>query len=169
MIIITLSILFSSISNASGFINQAFEIHGRFMCGQQPLHRAAIELWEDNRSLLNSVIYILRQKRGPNDEFLARTNTNEHGEFRINGTSESVIKVKPYIYVYHRCDADELPISKSRPTFKLWRTFVIKVPGKYVNWGNRALQIFDLGEYNLQFQFAVNYFFLSNIKFIIRS
>ncbi|EFO18953.1 hypothetical protein LOAG_09540 [Loa loa] len=141
---------------------QSFEIHGQFMCGEKPLHRAAIELWDDERSLLKSIIYILMQRRGPNDAYLARTNTNEYGEFTINATYQSETKVNPYIYVYHRCDADELPISKSRPKFKLWRTFVVKIPEKYVYDGDQALQQFDLGVYNLQFQFAVNFFFLSN-------
>lgn len=63
---IALSILLVLISNINGFIkrNQSFEIHGRFICGHKPLHRAAIELWEDNRSLLKSIIYVLMQKRG---------------------------------------------------------------------------------------------------------
>uniref|UniRef100_A0AAF5PZE8 Transthyretin-like family protein n=1 Tax=Wuchereria bancrofti TaxID=6293 RepID=A0AAF5PZE8_WUCBA len=153
---ITLSILLALISNTDAFIkrNQSFAIHGKFMCGQYPLHRAAIELWEDDRSLLKSIVYILKQKRGPNDAYIARTNTNEHGEFTINGSYRSVYQVNPYIYVYHRCDADKLPISKSRPMFKLWRTFVIKIPGKYISEGNYALQLFNLGVYNLQFQFA---------------
>uniref|UniRef100_A0A0R3S350 Transthyretin-like family protein n=1 Tax=Elaeophora elaphi TaxID=1147741 RepID=A0A0R3S350_9BILA len=165
MYTIALPILLALISSANGFIklDQSVEIHGRFMCGQQPLHRVAIELWEDERSLLKSIAYILLQKRGPNDVYLARTNTNEHGEFKINGTYQVpfiAYKIKPYIYVYHRCDADELPISKSRSAFKLWRTFVIKVPEKYINIGNRALQTFDLGVYNLQFQFVVKFSFL---------
>ncbi|VDM11876.1 unnamed protein product [Wuchereria bancrofti] len=162
---ITLSILLALISNTDAFIkrNQSFAIHGKFMCGQYPLHRAAIELWEDDRSLLKSIVYILKQKRGPNDAYIARTNTNEHGEFTINGSYRSVYQVNPYIYVYHRCDADKLPISKSRPMFKLWRTFVIKIPGKYISEGNYALQLFNLGVYNLQFQFASYNFELKNM------
>lgn len=66
MIAIALTILLASIITSNGFIkfNQSFEIHGQFICGEQPLHRAAVELWEDNRSLLKSAIYVLMQRRG---------------------------------------------------------------------------------------------------------
>lgn len=69
---IILSIVLSLISNINGFIkyNQSVEIHGRFMCGQKPLHRAAIELWENDRSLLKSITYVLLQKRGNTIHFM---------------------------------------------------------------------------------------------------
>lgn len=43
---------------------------------------------------------------------------------------------------------------------ELWRRFVVKIPAHYVNTGNRALRVFDLGVYNLEFQFAVSVFAL---------
>lgn len=41
------------ICNSSCFVhrNQSFEISGRFMCAGEPVHNAAVELWEDNRPL----------------------------------------------------------------------------------------------------------------------
>uniref|UniRef100_A0A915Q266 Transthyretin-like family protein n=1 Tax=Setaria digitata TaxID=48799 RepID=A0A915Q266_9BILA len=148
MNVTTFLVLLILISTNNGFVNrnQSVEIRGRFMCSGQPLHRAAIELWDDDRSLLKSLIFILMQKRGPEDSYIARTNTDERGEFTIAATYQRKSEIIPYLYVYHRCDIDQLPLSKSRPMFKLWRTFVLKIPEQYVNTGNRALRILDLGD-----------------------
>ncbi|VDN04053.1 unnamed protein product [Thelazia callipaeda] len=137
--------------------NQSVEIRGKFICGSEVIHRAAVEVWKDDKSVWKSAFYILMQKRDSMDTYLARTNTNEFGEFVIAATYQQHLVIKPYLYVYHRCEIEKYSISEYRPEFKLWRTFVIKVPERYVNTGNRALRVLDLGVYNLQFQFLVKF------------
>ncbi|VDO41631.1 unnamed protein product [Brugia timori] len=135
---------------------QAVKIRGIFQCGAEIPHNATIELWDEDEPLINFVHEFFNQKKGINpDDKLFTTHPNTDGSFEISAMHEELTKLSLYMVVYHQCEHlfhFKYNQFKDRE-FQRWRRFIFRIPGQYVNDGEEAIKVFDLGTWNLQFKF----------------
>ncbi|VDK37379.1 unnamed protein product [Gongylonema pulchrum] len=128
------------VSSTYGFVsrNQSFESRGRFICAGNPVRKATVELWEDNKPLWKLIrAWFLKAKgkvfiRSPTfdhsirvcttslysvpwDSFLTKTETDDTGSFTIKATFRRETEIVPYLFVFHRCDIERNPLSQGRP------------------------------------------------------
>ncbi|VDM14396.1 unnamed protein product, partial [Wuchereria bancrofti] len=137
---------------------QSVKIRGIFQCGSEIPRNATIELWDEDQPLLNFVHQFIIQKNSNDpDDKLFTTHPNIDGSFEISATHEEFTKLSLYMVVYHQCEHlihykyNQL---KDRE-YQRWRRFIFRIPGQYVNDGEKAIKVFDLGTWNLQFKFMV--------------
>ncbi|CAG9532562.1 unnamed protein product [Cercopithifilaria johnstoni] len=137
---------------------QSVQIRGSFRCGEEIPHNATIELWDEDDPIENFLHQFFVQENSDDpDDKLFTTHPDINGTFEIIATHEEFTKLSLYMVVYHQCEHLIHCKSNSYKDRKLqtWRQFIFRIPQQYVNDGDKAVKVFDLGTWNLQFKFMV--------------
>ncbi|KAL3995535.1 Transthyretin-like family protein [Acanthocheilonema viteae] len=132
---------------------QSVRMRGIFRCGEEIPHNATIELWNEANPLLDFFHQLFIQKKRDPDERLFTTHPDINGSFEINVIHEKFTKLNLYMVVYHQCEHFIHCKSNNFAKLQRWRQFIFRIPQRYVNDGDKGLEVFDLGSWNLQFKF----------------
>ncbi|VDM91692.1 unnamed protein product [Litomosoides sigmodontis] len=135
---------------------QSVQIRGIFRCGEGVPHNATIELWDEDDPLQNFFYQFFLQENGIDpDDKLSTTQPDINGNFEISANHEEFTKLSLYMVVYHQCEhLMHWKLNNFKDTkLQRWRRFVFRIPPRYVNDGEKAVEVFNLGTWNLQFKF----------------
>ncbi|VDL83500.1 unnamed protein product [Nippostrongylus brasiliensis] len=119
-----LLLILSSIAEITYSIGrvQSTAVEGVLICGEEPARSVLVKLHEHNTF-------------SP-DELMDSGETDSHGMFKLNGSSEEILSIDPKLDIYHDCEDGIKPCQ---------RRFTIFIPPDYISQGKEPLKTFSLG------------------------
>ncbi|CAI4231371.1 unnamed protein product [Auanema sp. JU1783] len=112
---------------------QAAAAKGKLLCNGEPLENIRIKLYEKELTF---------------DVKMGETTTNSDGEFEVSGWKTEYSKIEPKVNIYHRCGFTGMLSSTC------YKKFSIYIPTNFINVGETAERVFDIGTLNMAGKFS---------------
>jgi len=112
---------------------QSVGIRGTLSCGDKPLSKVVVKLWDHNDVVP--------------DHVLGCGHTNEDGTFEVSGKEGELLEINPYFEIYTNCNDEMLWGEAPKPCE---RKIKMTIPKDYVNTGPEVTNWFEVGSLNLE-------------------